>query len=144
MCIRDRVRTGQSAEDRKASYNESTREVIQIQLTRLDDVIQEHQVDIGTHSLLWVDIQGHEGHFLEGARETLSKGVPMVTELWPYGINRSGMSSLDFCALIRELFATYYIQQRSVWKQYSTDQFRQTYSRYDGGTSGTDIVLIPR
>lgn len=140
----NRVRVSQSAEDRKASYSESTREVIQIQLTRLDDVIQEHQVDIGPHSLLWVDIQGHEGLFLEGARDTLSHGVPMVTELWPYGINRSGMSPLDFCSLVRDLFATYYIQQRSTWKQYSTDQFRQTYSRYDRGTSGTDIVLIPR
>ena len=140
----NRVRSGQPAKASKSAYNEADREVIQIQLTRLDDVIQDHQLDLGRHSLLWVDIQGHEGYFLDGARDTISHGLPVVTELWPYGINRSGMSAEEFCQLISDLFSTFYVRRRSKWHQKRTDEFQQTYRRFDNGTSATDIVLIPR
>ena len=139
-----RVRACTSAVERKSAYHESTRQVISIQLARLDDVIQEHQFDLGDHSLLWVDIQGHEGHFFLGARETLARGIPVVTELWPYGINRSGMNADGFCSLIRELFGTCYFKWRRSWRKESTDQFRALYDRYDRGTSGTDIILVAR
>ena len=139
-----RVRVAAAAAERPSAYNEATRQVISIQLGRLDDVIQEHEFELGSRSLLWVDIQGHEGHFLQGARKTLAQGVPVVTELWPYGIARSGMTPTDFCDLIRELFASVYFKRRGRWQKHSTDAFGQLYDRYDRGTSGTDIILVSR
>ncbi|RPJ80913.1 MAG: hypothetical protein EHM18_17695, partial [Acidobacteria bacterium] len=50
--------------------------------------------------LVWVDIQGHEGHFLRGAQSLLRRGVPIVTEFWPYAIERSGMSVEEYTSLV--------------------------------------------
>jgi FkbM family methyltransferase len=40
-------------------------------------------------ALIWLDVQGHEGHVLDGAGALLDAGVPIVTEYWPYGLERS-------------------------------------------------------
>jgi hypothetical protein len=39
--------------------------------------------------LLWVDIQGYEGHALLGAQRLLAEKPPLVLEFWPYGMLRS-------------------------------------------------------
>jgi FkbM family methyltransferase len=139
-----RVRVASADLKRKARFNEQNREVVSVQLARLDDVLDEHRVDLGERSLIWVDIQGHEGHFFLGARKTLAKGIPVVSELWPYGINRSGMSGAEFCGIVTDMFSTFYLRGRRRWESHPVNQFRDFYDRYDCGTSATDIVFISR
>jgi FkbM family methyltransferase len=59
--------------------------------------------------LVWMDIQGHEGHFFAGAREFFKRGIPVVSEIWPYALDRSGMSLLEFRALLGEMFSHFYV-----------------------------------
>jgi FkbM family methyltransferase len=40
-------------------------------------------------ALIWLDVQGHEGQVLDGASALLEAGIPIVTEYWPYGLERS-------------------------------------------------------
>ncbi len=55
--------------------------------------------------LVWMDIEGHEGHFLEGAQATLARGVPVVSEFYPRAIERSGMSSGDYTRRVAKIFS---------------------------------------
>lgn len=57
--------------------------VIPVASARLDDL-----VDSPSHSadLLWMDVQGYEVEVLRGAPRLLEAGVPIVLEVWPYGL----------------------------------------------------------
>lgn len=89
-------------------WGEERREVVRVPVRTLDGVMAEHGVQASSVRLTWVDIQGHEGYFLDGGRATLSHGAPVVSEFWPYGILRSGMTRHDYCRIVGELFTHFY------------------------------------
>lgn len=90
------------------AWHEDQRPTVRVPVRRLDDVLAE-QPSLGDGlSLIWLDIQGHEGRFLAGARATLGRGVPVASEFWPYGILRSGTSRAEYVALVGELFTHCY------------------------------------
>lgn len=99
-CLRERAAPGAWHEDRRAT--------VRVPVRRLDDVLTERP-SLGTGlSLIWLDIQGHEGRFFAGARRTLEGGVPVVSEFWPYGILRAGTSRAAYVQLVTELFTHCY------------------------------------
>lgn len=57
---------------------------IPVHSSRLDDMTFPAQ------SLLWMDIEGYEGHALEGAKSLLSSGTPLVSEFHPEFLARAG------------------------------------------------------
>lgn len=69
---------------------------IQIQSTRLDDL----DVQL-SGSLLWMDIEGYEGHALQGASRLLAAGVPVVSEFNPRFLTESGGIEA-FCDLLKD------------------------------------------
>lgn len=86
---------------------ETERNVIAIQSLTFDDfVAKEPQVNTQDIKLIWMDVQGHEGCFLKGARNYILSNphVPTIMEFWPYAISRSGMSKLDFVNIVQELY----------------------------------------
>jgi FkbM family methyltransferase len=84
-----RVRDSDAPEQPEA-WSESGREVTTVQLTRLDTLIDRGELDLGHVGLAWVDAQGHEAHILAGAEHLLEARIPIVIELWPYGLRRAG------------------------------------------------------
>ena len=83
---------------------EAGRRTITVPVRTLDSVFDDWGVSLGRNSLIWVDVQGHEGQFLRGARRALESGTPMVSEFWPYGIDRAGLSRDAYQGVVRELF----------------------------------------
>jgi hypothetical protein len=59
--------------------------------------------------LVWADIQGHESHFFRGGEGLLGRGVPVVSEFWPYAILRSGSSQDAFRGIVSRLFTDFYL-----------------------------------
>lgn len=96
--------------NRPGFFHEEKRPTIQVPATTLDNLLAENgnlrneKVD-----LVWVDIQGHEGHFFQGACKFLGRGIPIVSEFWPYGIERSGMSPSQFHQDLSRLFTDFYV-----------------------------------
>ncbi len=90
------------------AWREDRREVVRVPVRTLDEVLTEHGVKPRDVRLAWVDIQGHEGFFLRGARVTLAAGAPVVSEFWPYGILRSGMTRAEYVDTVRRLFTHFY------------------------------------
>ena len=88
-----------------ALMGEVDRGTIAVPARTLDDVVADlSEEDRGRIGLLWMDVQGHDGQVLRGARETIARGVPVVNELWPYGIARSGLTRDAYLELLRTRF----------------------------------------
>ncbi|HEX6537383.1 MAG TPA: FkbM family methyltransferase [Gemmatimonadaceae bacterium] len=90
------------------AWNEDRRAVVRVPVRALDEALDDMGVDPSAVRLAWVDIQGHEGRFFEGARATIARGVPVVSEFWPYGILRSGMLRSEYVRVVEELFTHFY------------------------------------
>lgn len=84
----------------EGAQHEASRSVIQVDARPLDDILASLPGDQRPPiTLVWMDVQGHEGHVLGGGKDLFSTGVPLVTEVWPYGIHRSGGTVEAFCSL---------------------------------------------
>jgi FkbM family methyltransferase len=81
-----RIRAGRSDPAREMDE----RRGMDVEVVRLDELIDRGDIRLDAVGLLWMDVQGHEGHVLAGAGKLLKNGVPIVAELWPEGLRRAG------------------------------------------------------
>ena len=87
--------------------NESQRQTVNVASRQLDSLLDaQSKKDI---VLMWIDVQGHEPQVFEGAKSLLKSGIPVVTELWPYAMRRSGTSDQQYFELVRELWTHYWV-----------------------------------
>jgi len=95
-------------------------------------------------SLVWIDVQGHEGHVFNGGAELFSRGLPVVAEVWPHGIVRSGMELDQFCRIAQRYWASYWVWRRSQrYVQYSITELPKFCEEL--GTAGAhDDVIFTR
>ena len=89
-------------------FREEKRKTISVRTVKLDEWLASRPDIRDSIGLVWADIQGHEGHFLEGARQTFATGIPLACEFWPYALNRAGTSKDQFLGLVRELFSGFF------------------------------------
>jgi FkbM family methyltransferase len=61
-----------------------------VKVTTIDRLVKREVIDPRQVGLLWMDIQGHEGHALAGASSLVDRGVPVVFELSPDHLEYSG------------------------------------------------------
>jgi FkbM family methyltransferase len=94
---------------RPGAYHEERRQTIHVPTQRLDEFLREHpDIQKNDVSVIWMDIQGHEGRFFEGASNSLHDGVAVVSEFWPYAIDRSGMSQSEYSRIVKNLFSHFH------------------------------------
>lgn len=63
-------------------------DLIRVETVSLDDLVERGIIDADAVSLLWLDVQGHEGEVLEGASSLLDRRVPVVFALRPRELSR--------------------------------------------------------
>jgi FkbM family methyltransferase len=80
------------------AFDEATRRTISVPGVRLDDAASQF---VDSSTLVFIDVQGLEGHVLNGARRVLQCCPPLVVELWPYGLDRASGRQLMFDELAR-------------------------------------------
>jgi len=131
-----RVRTDSQVNDSNEKYNESKRRTVKVKCDRLDDLLAGLSDDslLQNIAIVWIDIQGYEGYAFMGARNLLSKGVPVMAEIWPYGIRRAGMSQEQFCDIAKELWSNYWVMRRGRFIRYPIDTLSILFEElgYDG------------
>ena len=66
-------------------------DLISVETVSLDDLAAQGVIDADSVSLLWLDVQGHEGEVLEGASSLLRRRVPVVFALRPRELSRPGI-----------------------------------------------------
>jgi FkbM family methyltransferase len=122
---------------------EDERALIEVPVHRLDDVVRSLGIAREAVKLLWIDVQGHEAQVLEGAPALLAAGVPVVTEFWPYGLQRAGASGRNFAALLRAHFTTFYDLADDLPTARPITEIDALFTRYPD-TSFTDLLLLSR
>ena len=78
------------------------RPAVAVEAVTLDQVFERHQ---GLFNFVKFDIQGSEAAALEGMRGLLGRHdrLTLVTEFWPFGLARAGVSPADYLAQLLEL-----------------------------------------
>lgn len=124
------------------AWGEERREVVRVPVRTLDGALAERGVDAASVRLAWVDIQGHEGYFLSGARATLACGAPVVSEFWPYGILRSGMSRDDYSRIVRELFTHFYHLRGSSAEKLPAARIDSLFDAYAAPKQMCEVIFV--
>lgn len=92
-------------EDNKADHriyaSDQGRESIEIEAIRLDDYFEDYE---GKIDFIKIDVQGAEGGALEGMQCLLrrNENLKMITEFWPFGLNRFGIEPEDYLRRLLE------------------------------------------
>ena len=83
--------------DHKTYATENYTSTTEIECVAIDDVLSAPKVDF-----IKIDIQGFEYFAFKGMENVLAKNesLKIVTEFYPYGIKKSGVSSADFINLL--------------------------------------------
>jgi FkbM family methyltransferase len=127
-------------------FAESGRAVIRVPARRLDALVEEGAIHLGDVGIVWIDVQGHEAHVLEGARRVLDARIPVAVEYWPYGLGRAG--GLErFHALVAERFATVvdmgHPDREAPPRVLEAGAVAELAGRYAGANGMADLLLLP-
>ena len=124
--------------------NESRRKTIKIPSDTLDNLMENIDSDKKEISLIWIDVQGYEGFVFKGARDLQLSKIPTVSEIWPYGIKRAGMSKEEFCRIIGEVgWSNYWVERKGRFIKYPMDHFPFYYDELDYKTYGGNVIFTP-
>ncbi len=122
------------------------RATVDVPVRRLDALAEEGAFDPASLGLIWLDVQGHEGHVLAGATGVLSSGIPLVTEFWPDALERAGGFGL-FGEVVRSCYtrvvdvrATQEVGAAEVLPISRIDELAE---RYADPAAFTDLLLLP-
>jgi FkbM family methyltransferase len=136
----NRVRTAAATES-PGLIGEAGWPTVEVPARRLDALIEEGALDPAAIGLAWIDAQGHEAQVLAGARRLLEARVPIVCELWPYGLRRAG--GLErFCELIAGSRAEFVDLGRPGSEARPTTGLRDLAGTFKGMLF-TDLLLLP-
>ncbi|NVN91139.1 MAG: FkbM family methyltransferase [Desulfuromonadales bacterium] len=112
--------------DASEHLGESGRQTIQVKSLPLLQIMERSDVkNFGASlpSFMWIDVQGYEGYVFRGGRSLLEKGLPTVSEIWPYGILRAGMSLEDFVTTVSTIWTDYWIDRGGRFTRYPITVF---------------------
>jgi FkbM family methyltransferase len=105
-----RIRAGATEHDGSSDQGHRPREVISVGADTIDQILATLPPDVGREvALIWIDVQGHEASVLRGGTRTFSRGTPTVAEIWPLGLEASGVAQQEFCALAAEYWSRYWV-----------------------------------
>jgi FkbM family methyltransferase len=122
------------------TYGEATRKITSVQSRRLDDIVP---ILDPNSTLVWMDVQGFEGHVLSGATRVLASGVPVVLEFWPYGMKRTQCYPLVRSSLgsYKSFYDLSEAQPRAM--PLSEQALDKLYEGLGEGGKHTDLLLVP-
>lgn len=132
----------------KEAYGESRRATCKVRTTTLDSIADKLKEEFGSGTLVWMDVQGYEGHVLDGASRLLSQpDCPIfVVELWPYGLLRSGgierlRRFLSSCKMVFDIRVEGW-EQRPLDRE-AIDALIEKLSQSEDSGAHTDLLCIP-
>jgi FkbM family methyltransferase len=127
-----RIRAGAPA---VGHWGEERRRTTTVATAALDDI----DIDFGAVALVWMDVQGHEGHVLSGARRLLASDVPVIAEYDPYLLRRAGGLEL-FHDRVASCFRT--VIDAGTGERLAAASIAQLADRYPTPETYTDLLLL--
>ncbi|MBC8354922.1 MAG: FkbM family methyltransferase [Planctomycetes bacterium] len=137
-----RVRSALPASESRELFNESNRRVIKVPSDTIDSLLANLGDELSEQvSLVWIDVQGYEGFAFRGAADLLSKGVPVVSEIWPYGIERAGMSLDTYCEIASGIWSTYWTERRGTLVQHPIAELPTYAAKLARGVKHENVIF---
>lgn len=115
---------------------------ISVPTVTLDELARRRVIRPRRVGLLWLDVQGHEGHVLAGADSLTRRGVPVVLELYREGLERSrGLERILEVATARY---SHFIEARSLPAEDARRAARPVsdLAELAAATANTDVLLV--
>lgn len=137
-----RVRSRPPDSKSRELYHESKRRVIKVPADTIDNLLAGLEPSFAQQvSLVWIDVQGYEGYAFRGAADLLSRGVPVVSEIWPYGIERAGMPLETYCEIARGIWSTYWTEQRGRLVQHPIAELPKYVAKLGRGVKHENVIF---
>lgn len=129
--------------DDNGEMREERRKVIQVQKKSFDSLVEDGKISPESIDLIWLDIQGHEGYFFEGAKRFFKqRQVPVVCEFWVYGIRRSGMKVERYCEIIQDLFSDFWLYEKQEFVHHKISSLSKLFDRFSDRRQVAQIILL--
>jgi FkbM family methyltransferase len=124
--------------------NESKRSVVMVPSDTLTGLMTNVPDEYKkTLAVIWIDVQGHEGFVFRGAPNFFRQDIPVVSEISPYGIARSGMTGEEFCTILQGIWSECYVRQRGKFIRIPIQNFREFYNALGESTGNfTNVILL--
>jgi FkbM family methyltransferase len=109
-----RVQPAGTASGSAGTDDGSDRTLIRVQADRIDAILERlPSAVVESIAFVWIDVQGHEGFVFSGGSELFARNVPVVAEIWPGGLNRSGMGVDRFCEIAAGYWSHFWVWRRA-------------------------------
>ena len=93
--------------DHRTYDSDEERDYIEVPCVSIDEFFNDKTY----FDFVKIDIQGYDCHAFEGMQRTIqnSKNIRIVSELWPYGLNKAGRSVDKYLDLLTKMGFVYHI-----------------------------------
>jgi FkbM family methyltransferase len=120
--------------------DEAERHEEEVDLAPLPEIVARHGVELDEIAFVWADIQGSEARLLRSGEPLWRHGIPLYTEVWPFGLEHQGDAE-TFLALAEQSFASFVDVRSSPAVRPIAELAALFPSR--NPSWDTDVVLIP-
>jgi len=125
-------------------FGEETRRTTKVRAATFDHFLAGNRALAAERvDLVWADIQGHELRFFQGAREFLSRGIPVVSEFWPHAIDRSGVSRSELVRILGDLFGYFFVVGRRPARKLPISEAESLLNEYAQPRQMCTAVFLP-
>jgi FkbM family methyltransferase len=126
-----------------AAFN-AGRASITVEARPIDDILDSLPSPLTDKiSLVWIDVQGHEGYAFAGGSRLFSGRAPVVAEIWPSGIKQSGMGLQRFCEIASGYWSHYWLwQECGRHAQYPISRLMNLCEELEKRSAFDDIILV--
>jgi FkbM family methyltransferase len=139
-----RVRLSGAPSAQYNHFHEHDRTTIKVPVHTLDEMVPSLDIALGDVALVWMDVQGHEGHIFQGAQSLVAAGVPFVFEFWPYGLQSTGLDVDWFVDFIGSRFTYLWDLKSATPDRMPAAHIRQLYETLCNGdaVAQTDVIVV--
>ena len=137
-----RVRTNSVIQKSEEKFGESDRHVIRVKSQTLDTLLLKVPDSFSsTVNLVWIDVQGYEPFVFRGGQNVFAKNVPVVSEIWPYGMLRAGVSKEQYSNIAKDIWSNYWVFRRGRFVKYPIDTLDLLYDEL-GMEGDSDNIIF--
>ena len=127
-----------SVSNAEGVFSESKRGKIKVVSKTLDSFINFFDKK---RNLIYMDVQGYEGIVLQGGSKIIEKKIPIVLEVWPYGLSRANSFQI-LIDMVKKYSYLYVLSEKNPKKRSSAEIEKIVNNLGANSTKYIDILIM--